>query len=66
MKSTDTNDLGNLEDANLAEWPGTIANVIDRFPAPKYVIPGHYGWADGGGLAHTLHLLQDNKDKNHR
>jgi len=62
VKSTDTNDLGNLEDANLAEWPRTIANVINRFPAPKYVIPGHYGWADGGGLAHTLKLLQENKN----
>ncbi len=66
VKSTDANDLGNLEDANLAEWPRTIANVINRFPGPKYVIPGHYGWADGDGLAHTLKLLQENIDKNRR
>jgi metallo-beta-lactamase class B len=61
IKSTENNDLGNVADANLAEWPATIQNVIRRFAKPKYVIPGHFGWADNNGLEHTLQLLQKKK-----
>ncbi len=61
IKSTESNDLGNIADANLAEWPATIQNVIRRFTKPKYAIPGHFGWADNNGLEHTLQLLQKKK-----
>jgi metallo-beta-lactamase class B len=64
VKSTENNDIGNIEDANLPAWGATIENVINRFPSPRYVIPGHYSWADNGGLGHTLKLLQENEKKN--
>ena len=64
VKSTETNDLGYLEDANLSEWPTTIKNVIKRFPKPQYVIPGHFGWTDNKGLEHTLYLLEEHEKKN--
>jgi metallo-beta-lactamase class B len=64
VKSTENNDLGYVTDANLSAWATTIANVINRFPHPQYVIPGHFSWADNGGLEHTLKLLQENEKKN--
>ena len=64
VKSTEANDLGYLGDANLSEWAATIANVIKRFPNPRYVIPGHFGWADNKGLERTLRLLEDHEKKN--
>jgi metallo-beta-lactamase class B len=59
VKSSEANDLGNLEDANTAEWKGTILNVMHHFPTVRYVIPGHFGWKDNKGLEHTLQLLDD-------
>jgi len=58
VKSTDAPGLGNLEDANIAEWPASIHRVIDRYPNALFVIPGHLGWADPHGLQHTLDLLK--------
>lgn len=64
IKSTEAHDLGYLEDANLAEWPAAVTNVIKRFPNPQYVIPGHFGWTDNKGLEHTLYLLEEHQKKN--
>jgi glyoxylase-like metal-dependent hydrolase (beta-lactamase superfamily II) len=64
VKSTENDALGNVEDADLRTWPRTIQNVMDRFAHPRYVIPGHYGWADNGALEHTLELLRVSPVKN--
>ena len=58
VKSTEAAGLGNLGDANVAEWPASIHRVIDRYPNALYVIPGHQGWADPHALQHTLDLLK--------
>ena len=50
---------GNLSDANLKEWPITVAKVRKRIDA-EYVIPGH---GDGGGvelLDYTIKLFSEN------
>jgi glyoxylase-like metal-dependent hydrolase (beta-lactamase superfamily II) len=59
VKSTEAHDLGYLADANVAEWPKSIRRVIQEFPAPRYIIPGHFGWGDNRSLQHTLTLLQN-------
>jgi glyoxylase-like metal-dependent hydrolase (beta-lactamase superfamily II) len=64
VKSTESNGLGNIEDANIPAWSTTIVNVMDKFPKPKYVIPGHLGWADNKGLQHTLQLLRQYSRQN--
>ncbi|HTY12414.1 MAG TPA: subclass B1 metallo-beta-lactamase [Bacteroidota bacterium] len=61
VKSSDAGDLGNLADANTAEWQASIMNVIHHFPEARFVIPGHFGWKDKRGLEHTLKLLEDYK-----
>jgi metallo-beta-lactamase class B len=58
VKSTEAAGLGNLEDANVAEWPASIHRLIDRYPDAVYVIPGHQSWADSHSLQHTLELLK--------
>lgn len=42
---------GNIADANLVEWPATLARIQQRYPQAKIVIPGH-------GLPGGLELLQ--------
>jgi glyoxylase-like metal-dependent hydrolase (beta-lactamase superfamily II) len=63
IKSTEATSLGNLSDANLQEWPLSIHKVINKFPVPKYVIPGHEGWSNNRSLQHTLQLLKTHNNK---
>ncbi|MEJ7588142.1 MAG: BlaB/IND/MUS family subclass B1 metallo-beta-lactamase [Ferruginibacter sp.] len=65
IKSTETNELGNIRDANLMEWPKSVRKVIKKFPRPAYVIPGHLGWENNKGLQHTLNLLTASGEKHH-
>jgi metallo-beta-lactamase class B len=58
VKAGSASDLGNVEDARLADWPATIEAVIAAYPDPRLVIPGH---GDPGGadlLTHTLQLAR--------
>lgn len=57
VKDMQSEGLGNLSDASLEEWPGTIDKLIARFPSARIVIPGH---GQPGGmelLTHTKKLL---------
>jgi len=57
VKSTDADDLGFLGDANTQEWPASMQKTINKFPSPRYVIPGHQGWTNKESPIHTLDLL---------
>lgn len=57
LKDAQTNSLGNLSDAVVEEWPGTVERVLKKFPEAEIVIPGH---GNIGGLEiveHTRDLL---------
>ena len=56
-KEMQSKTLGNLSDANVAEWPETIQKVIDKFPSAEIVIPGHGQIGGKELLKHTLELL---------
>lgn len=58
VKSTESQSLGNLADANTKVWPASVKKTMQAFPDPAYVIPGHLGWRDKGSLAWTLKLLE--------
>jgi glyoxylase-like metal-dependent hydrolase (beta-lactamase superfamily II) len=64
VKSTESNGLGNIEDANIPAWSTSISNIMDRFSKPKYVIPGHLDWDNNKSLQHTLSLLKRYYRKN--
>jgi glyoxylase-like metal-dependent hydrolase (beta-lactamase superfamily II) len=58
VKSTENSGLGNIADANLNAWSKTIQTIMNKYPNPNYVIPGHFGWSNNNGLQHTLKLLK--------
>jgi metallo-beta-lactamase class B len=58
VKDSYSNNLGNLSDAKVEEWPETIQKVIDRFPETNIVIPGHGRIGGKELLSHTKELLQ--------
>ncbi|RTL48844.1 MAG: BlaB/IND/MUS family subclass B1 metallo-beta-lactamase [Sphingobacteriales bacterium] len=57
IKSTETNNLGNLSDANVQAWKISMQKTIQQFPKPAFVIPGHLDGYDAGSLQHTIQLL---------
>jgi metallo-beta-lactamase class B len=57
VKELAASSLGNLSDANVAEWPKTIKRVITEFPDASIVVPGHGAWGGQELLKHTLELL---------
>ncbi len=63
IKSHETNDLGNIADANIPAWEGSLKKSIKRFPKLNYVIPGHLDWNDTNAIAHTLYLVKNHLKK---
>ncbi len=59
VKSTENSGLGNIADANLNEWATTIKNILEKYPKPAYVIPGHFSWTSNQALEYTLKLLKE-------
>jgi metallo-beta-lactamase class B len=65
IKSSEANDLGNLNDANVKEWPFTIKNLQNKFQQPQFIIPGHNEWHNKKSLEHTLKLIKQHEAKSH-
>lgn len=58
VKSADAEDLGYLGDSDTKEWEKSIKKVQTKCKNPKFIIPGHEGWANINSLNHTLKLVQ--------
>ena len=52
---------GNLEDANVTSWPGTIQKVKERFSNVSIVIPGHGKSGGAELLDYTSELFSSSK-----
>lgn len=64
LKDVETNSLGNLSDAVIEEWPGTVGKVLKKFPEAEIVIPGHGNIGGLEILEHTRDLLlRKNKER---
>jgi metallo-beta-lactamase class B len=62
VKSAGANSLGNTDEADLAAWPATLANVKKRFHEARLIVPGH---GDPGGwelVENTLKLLAESNN----
>jgi metallo-beta-lactamase class B len=59
VKSGEATDLGYVRESNLKAWPLTLNNIKEKFPKPKFVVPGHQDWSDTKSIDHTLGLLQN-------
>ena len=58
IKSTDDNSLGNLADADVHAYAGTIKNVMNKCKKPTFMIPGHNGWESTRSLEHTYEMAK--------
>lgn len=56
LRATSDNSIGNLSDADIDAYPGSIARLIERYPQRRFTIPGH-GSAAGDALEWTRQLL---------
>ena len=59
IKSTEAIDLGYTGEADLKQWPATMANLQKEFGLPAWVVPGHQSWQSNGSIAHTIRLLRE-------
>lgn len=60
IKSIEAADLGNIADANIDEWEQTMKNLMDKYPDPAYVIPGHFAWSKGDeSIRYTIKLIEE-------
>ncbi len=57
VKDLNSQNLGNLTDADILEWPKTIEKVILDCSSAKIVIPGHGEYGGTDLLIHTKELL---------
>ncbi len=48
---------GNLEDANLEQWPQTVALIKDSLPNIQTVVPGHGAFGQSQLLDYTISLF---------
>jgi metallo-beta-lactamase class B len=58
VKSIDSKNLGNLSDANVADWDDTIRRIIKNYPLTKTVVPGHGSYGGIELLRHTISLVE--------
>jgi glyoxylase-like metal-dependent hydrolase (beta-lactamase superfamily II) len=64
IKSMETDNIGNLSDADPRAWVTSLHQLVRRYPAVKYVVPGHQAWSGPELLQHTLDIVQAyNKNK---
>jgi metallo-beta-lactamase class B len=64
IKAMGSSDLGNIADADISKWKGSVHKVINKFPNVKVVIPGH---GNAGGpelLNNTISLVDAHNNMN--
>jgi metallo-beta-lactamase class B len=61
VKSVESENLGNLADADVAAWPASVRKVQQTFPNPRFIIPGHGSFKSTKSLERTLQLLKEYK-----
>ena len=59
IKSIDSNNLGNLEDADIISWEKVIKRLMEKYDNANIVIPGHGDIGNQNLLKHTLSLLEE-------
>ncbi|UYZ62638.1 subclass B1 metallo-beta-lactamase [Hymenobacter weizhouensis] len=59
VREASATSLGNLDEANLKQWPAALQQLQRRYPQARLVVPGHGAWADASLLQHTRVLLRE-------
>jgi metallo-beta-lactamase class B len=58
VKSLDTKSIGNIEDANVINWPIVLDKMISQYRNVSIVIPGHGEVGNFDLLTHTRDLFK--------
>lgn len=58
IKSLESDNIGNIEDANVKLWPVSANKVFEKYSDAEIVIPGHGKWGDLELVKHTLDLFK--------
>ena len=58
VKAAGAEGLGNIAEADLGSWAGTVGAVRNRYPGAEVVVPGHGEVAGPAALDRTLELLR--------
>lgn len=58
VRSLGSSSLGYTGEAQIEKWPGSVAQVITKYPGAKLVIPGHGQAGDVQLLNHTMKLAR--------
>ncbi len=64
IKNESSRGLGNLADAVVEDWDGSVVKLRDAYKDINYVIPGHGMYGGVQLLNHTIALVQDFKVQN--
>lgn len=67
IKSGFSTDIGNIEDADVAAWPESLAKMKNRFKKTgiNMIIPGHGSWQSDKAVENTRRLLTETAKKNY-
>lgn len=67
IKSGFSTDIGNIEDADIAAWPVSLAKMKNRFKKTgiNMIIPGHGSWQSDKAIENTRRLLTETKESNY-
>ena len=57
IKSAEAQNIGNIKDADIKEWPSSIRKLKSRFPNAKTVIPGHGNIGGTNLYEHSLGIV---------
>ena len=58
VKANEAKGLGNTSDADIAAWPNSLRNVLEKFQDCKIVVPGHGAYGDKSLIEHTIKLCE--------
>jgi metallo-beta-lactamase class B len=61
IRSAGSRRLGYTAEGDLQAWPGTLMNVIEAYPGPKWVVPGHGSPGGHALIERTLTLLEEQR-----
>jgi metallo-beta-lactamase class B len=59
IRSAGSRRLGYTAEGDLRAWPATLMNVIEAYPGPKWVVPGHGSPGGQALIQRTLALLEE-------
>nr|AIA10512.1 NDM-CcrA_beta_lactamase [uncultured bacterium] len=58
IKAAQAQNLGNIKEADLEQWPKTVETLAHEFKEVRLVVPGHGDPSGSEAMTHTLELLE--------